>query len=173
MMLVQTSDLYYSAPSAAALYFYLVFLPLFPDAQKGVESAVYFPLECRVDLSSLRTAEGCVAASKSSDTVSALEELTSTWCSMVEQILAESSQMRREADDTGPLAELEYWKLRTAKFTCLIEQIKSHPVRSVIMALHQAKSKLMKVRVMTSIGLLQQNLDRATLCGQQAALSVQ
>ena len=116
------------------------------DAQKGVESAVYFPLECRVDLNSLRTAEGCVTAAKTPDTVVTLEELASSWCAMVEQILAESSQMRREADDTGPLAELEYWKLRTAKFTSLIEQIKSHPVRSVFMTLHQAKSKVMKVR---------------------------
>jgi dynein heavy chain len=30
--------------------------------------------------------------------------------------LAESEQMRREADDIGPTAELAYWKSRMAKF---------------------------------------------------------
>ena len=53
--------------------------------------------------------------------------------------------MRKEADDTGPLVELEYWKQRTAKFTCLIEQVKSLPMRSVLIVLGIAKSKVMKV----------------------------
>ena len=115
------------------------------DADKSIKSAVFFPLECSVDLDTIRTAEGCLAGSKSPDTVAALEGLATEWCHMVEQILAESGQMRREADDTGPLAELEYWKLRTARFTGLIEQIKAHPMRSVFMTLHLAKSKVMKV----------------------------
>lgn len=106
---------------------------------------MFFPLECTVDLDTIRTAEGCSAGSKSLETVAALEGLATKWCHMVEQILAESGQMRREADDTGPLAELEYWKLRTAKFMGLIEQIKAHPMRSVFMVLHLAKSKVMKV----------------------------
>ena len=32
--------------------------------------------------------------------------------------------MRKEADDTGPLTELEYWKQHTAKFSRLVDQIK-------------------------------------------------
>lgn len=61
------------------------------------------------------------------------------------QVLAEGSQMRKEADDTGPLAELEYWKQRTAKFSCLVEQIKTQPCRGVITTLVAAKSKVIKV----------------------------
>ena len=122
------------------------FYPMFPvDAERSIESAVFFPLECSVDLDRLQTAEACSAGSKSAETVAALEGMATEWCHMVEQILAESGQMRREADDTGPLAELEYWKLRTAKFSGLIEQIKAHPMRSVFMVLHLAKSKVMKV----------------------------
>ena len=121
------------------------------DADKSIKSAVFFPLDCSVDLDTIRTAEGCLAGSKSPDTVAALEGLATEWCHMVEQILAESGQMRREADDTGPLAELEYWKLRTARFTGLIEQIKAHPMRSVFMTLHLAKSKVMKVCVCDSL----------------------
>lgn len=54
--------------------------------------------------------------------------------------------MRKEADDTGPLAELEYWKQRTAKFSCLVDQIKSQPCKGVITTLVAAKSKVIKVR---------------------------
>ena len=54
--------------------------------------------------------------------------------------------MRKEADDTGPLAELEYWKQRTAKFSCLVDQIKSQPQRGVLTTLVAAKSKIIKVR---------------------------
>lgn len=53
--------------------------------------------------------------------------------------------MRREADDTGPLAELEHWKLRMARFNSLVEQIKSQEGRAVIKALQLAKSKTLKV----------------------------
>ena len=57
--------------------------------------------------------------------------------------------MRKEADDTGPLAELEYWKQRTAKFSCLVDQIKSQPYRGVITTLVAAKSKVIKVTMTT------------------------
>ena len=67
------------------------------------------------------------------------------WCHQIEQLLAEGNQMRREADDTGPLAELEYWRQRTAKFTFLVEQIKSQPCRGAVMTLVAAKSKVVKV----------------------------
>ena len=32
--------------------------------------------------------------------------------------------MRKEADDTGPLAELEYWQYLTARFNSFLEQLK-------------------------------------------------
>ena len=54
--------------------------------------------------------------------------------------------MRKEADDTGLLAELEYWKQRTGKFSCLVDQIKSQPQKGVLTTLVAAKSKIIKVR---------------------------
>lgn len=59
--------------------------------------------------------------------------------------------MRKEADDTGPLAELEYWKQRTAKFSCLVDQIKTQPCRGVITTLVAAKSKVIKVIIIIII----------------------
>lgn len=69
------------------------------------------------------------------------------------QVLAEGSQMRKEADDTGPLAELEYWKHRTAKFSCLVDQIKTQPCRGVISTLNASKSKIIKVIILQLVPL--------------------
>lgn len=60
-------------------------------------------------------------------------------------MLAESEQMRKEADDTGPMAELEHWKMRMAKFNSLVEQINDCDCRAVLRILHIAKSKTLKV----------------------------
>ena len=62
------------------------------------------------------------------------------------QVLAESEQMRKEADNVGPKAELDYWKKRMAKFNSLFDQIKGPECKTVVGVLHAAKSKLLKVR---------------------------
>jgi hypothetical protein len=67
------------------------------------------------------------------------------------QVLAESEQMRREADDIGPRAELEHWKKRMSKFNYLVDQIKCHEVKAVLGILHAAKSKLIKVEIHLSL----------------------
>ena len=53
--------------------------------------------------------------------------------------------MRKEADDTGPLAELEHWRQLTARFNSILEQVKSLKCRMIINILHIAKSKILKV----------------------------
>lgn len=61
------------------------------------------------------------------------------------QILAENNQLRKEADDVGPRAELEHWKKRLSKFNYLLDQLKSPEVKAVLAMLAAAKSKLLKV----------------------------
>ncbi|XP_021362874.1 dynein heavy chain 5, axonemal-like isoform X1 [Mizuhopecten yessoensis] len=72
------------------------------------------------------------------------EGLLLTWSKQIEQVLAESEQMRREADDIGPTAELAYWKSRMAKFNNLLEQMKSQRVKATIGVLQVAKSKSLR-----------------------------
>ena len=45
-----------------------------------------------------------------------MEELMRNWIKQINQVLTESEQIRREADDIGPSAEVNYWKTRLAKF---------------------------------------------------------
>ena len=61
--------------------------------------------------------------------------------------------MRKEADDTGPMAELEHWRMRMAKFNSLVEQINAFDCRAVLRILHIAKSKTLKVTFFVAKGL--------------------
>ena len=55
--------------------------------------------------------------------------------------------MRKEADNVGPRAELEYWKKRMAKFDSLTTCVKSPQCRVVINVLVASKSKVLQVRL--------------------------
>ncbi len=57
--------------------------------------------------------------------------------------------MRKEADDTGPMAEVEHWRQRMGKFNSLVEQVKTKKCKSVIGILIFAKSKVLKVSLCT------------------------
>ncbi|XP_071801151.1 dynein axonemal heavy chain 5-like isoform X2 [Asterias amurensis] len=95
-------------------------------------------------LDSLKTASDFQQAAAAPDTVEKLEELILQWAKQIEQVLAKSEQMRKEADDIGPSAELDHWKKRMAKFNSLLEQIKSPRCKAVVGVLHAAKSKVLK-----------------------------
>lgn len=45
-----------------------------------------------------------------------LEGVVSLWANQIRQVLTESEQVRKEADDVGPWAELEHWKRRMVTF---------------------------------------------------------
>lgn len=71
--------------------------------------------------------------------------MTAHVCPVYLQVLAENNQLRKEADDLGPRAELEHWKKRLSKFNYLLEQLKGPEVKAVLAILAAAKSKLLKV----------------------------
>jgi len=55
-----------------------------------------------------------------------------------------SEQIQCEADDIGPAAELDHWKRRTARFDCLLCEIRKPRVRAITSALNALKSKQIK-----------------------------
>lgn len=61
------------------------------------------------------------------------------------QVLNESEQLRKDADDLGPRDELYYWKKRMCRFSYLLDQLKRPDVKTVLGVLLFAKSKLIKV----------------------------
>ncbi len=82
-----------------------------------------------------------VNAAHNPEVVSGLEALVSEWCKQIEQVLAESEQMRKEADDIGPNAELAHWKARMVKFNSITDQIKTPGCKKVIGILNAIKSR--------------------------------
>jgi len=92
-------------------------------------------------LDNMRTAADYQGLANNSETLEKLEELLASWSKQIEQVLTESEQIRREADDIGPSAELCYWKSRMAKFNTLLEQIKSPRCKAVVGVHNAAKSK--------------------------------
>ncbi|XP_019624088.1 PREDICTED: dynein heavy chain 8, axonemal-like [Branchiostoma belcheri] len=121
------------------------FLHFLDAAQLNIEGTVNLK-ECeKVDVSKLHTMAEVMTAAGNPEILDACEELVQCWCKQIEQVLAESEQMRKEADDTGPLAELEHWRHLMSKFNSILEQIKGNKCRSVIKVLTAAKSRVLKI----------------------------
>ncbi|KAM4694178.1 LOW QUALITY PROTEIN: dynein axonemal heavy chain 8 [Discoglossus pictus] len=113
-------------------------------AKVSIEGAVELKKIDSIEISNLQSFEGMMAAASNPEIVLKLEGAIMVWYKQIEQILLESEQMRREADDSGPLTELEHWKRMSAKFNFIIEQIKEPNCRTVINALNACRSKVLK-----------------------------
>ncbi|XP_048253391.1 dynein axonemal heavy chain 5-like isoform X2 [Haliotis rufescens] len=121
------------------------FVSVLVGAQESLQEKVTLrPCE-GYELSKIQTAGDYQAVANSSESLEAIESCMHVWVKQIEQVLAESEQMRREADDIGPRAELDHWKKRMSKFNYLLDQIKGSEVKAVLGVLHAAKSKLIKV----------------------------
>ncbi|XP_077975281.1 dynein axonemal heavy chain 8-like [Styela clava] len=121
------------------------FVNYLDSAQMNIDGAVRLSESTTVDLTKYSSPQECTEAANDPEVVVALEELVSGWCKQIEQVLAESEQMRKEADDTGPLAELEHWRFLMSKFNSLLEHIKGKQCKAAISILHTSKSKVLKM----------------------------
>uniref|UniRef100_A0A8C4H102 Dynein, axonemal, heavy chain 5 n=1 Tax=Dicentrarchus labrax TaxID=13489 RepID=A0A8C4H102_DICLA len=96
------------------------------------------------DLRVLKGPSDYMAAANSTEATEKVEACMKVWIKQIEQVLAESDQLRKEADDLGPRAELDHWKKRMSRFNYLLDQLKSPDVKAVLGVLLMAKSKLIK-----------------------------
>ncbi|XP_026147559.1 dynein heavy chain 5, axonemal isoform X2 [Mastacembelus armatus] len=92
----------------------------------------------------LRSPADYVAAANNRELVECLEDIVSEWTKQIKQVLTESEQMRKEADDVGPSAELEHWKRRMVTFNSLIEEVKCPEVKRTLGVLQVAKSRTLR-----------------------------
>ncbi|XP_034553818.1 dynein heavy chain 5, axonemal isoform X3 [Notolabrus celidotus] len=119
------------------------FVSVLAGAQESLQEKITLK-ECDTfDLQVLKTPSDYVAAANSAETTEKIEACMKIWIKQIEQILAESDQLRK-ADDLGPRAELDYWKKRMSRFNYLLDQLKSPEVKAVLGVLLLAKSKLIK-----------------------------
>uniref|UniRef100_A0A8B9I210 Dynein axonemal heavy chain 5 n=1 Tax=Anser brachyrhynchus TaxID=132585 RepID=A0A8B9I210_9AVES len=95
-------------------------------------------------ISNLQNPSDYITAGSNREVTEKLEEALMIWIKQIRQVLVESEQMRREADDIGPSAELEHWKSRMSSFNSLLDEIKSSRVKKIISILQAARSKTLK-----------------------------
>ncbi|XP_043921722.1 dynein axonemal heavy chain 5-like [Protopterus annectens] len=101
--------------------------------------------ECETyDLKALKGPSDYLTAANSTEALEKIETCMKVWIKQIEQVLAESDQLRKEADDLGPRAELDHWKKRMSRFNYLLDQLKAQEVKAVLGVLTVAKSKLLK-----------------------------
>ena len=73
-------------------------------------------------------------------------QVLAEWCKQTEALLAESGAGTATSlnDESGPDTELEFWRVRMAKFNSVTEQIKSKECRLVMGVCSTARSKQYK-----------------------------
>ncbi|XP_041823849.1 dynein heavy chain 5, axonemal [Melanotaenia boesemani] len=101
-------------------------------------------LELPGTISQLSSPADYIAAAKNSDLVEQLEGVVSVWTNQIRHVMTENEQMRKEAHDIGPSAELEYWKRRTVVFSSMLEEIKHPLVKRTLGVLQVAKSRTIR-----------------------------
>ncbi|XP_014864164.1 PREDICTED: dynein heavy chain 5, axonemal [Poecilia mexicana] len=120
------------------------FVSVLASAQESLQEKVTLK-ECDTfDLRVLKSPADYMAAANSAEATEKIEACVKVWIKQIEQVLAESNQLRKEADDLGPRAELDHWKKRMARFNYLLDQLKTPEVSAVLGVLLLAKSKLIK-----------------------------
>lgn len=121
------------------------FVSVLDGAQDTLEDKVQLK-ECEREdlLKNIRGPSDYNNAANNTETLMAVEECMAVWMKQIEQVLAESEQMRREADNIGPRAELDYWKKRMSRFNFILDQLKGNEVKKVLGILAAAKSKTIR-----------------------------
>ncbi|KAM6224385.1 dynein axonemal heavy chain 5 [Rhynchocyon petersi] len=120
------------------------FVSVLSGAQESLKEKVNLQ-KCDIfELHALREPVDFLAIANNPETLEKVESCMKIWIKQTEQVLAENNQLRKEADDLGPRAELEHWKKRLSKFNYLLDQLKSPDVKAVLAVLAAAKSKLLK-----------------------------
>ncbi|XP_069469880.1 dynein axonemal heavy chain 5 [Ambystoma mexicanum] len=121
------------------------FVGVLSGAQESLTEKVNLEKCASYDLKCLKGPADYMTVVNSTDSLEKIEICMTGWIKQIEQVLTESNQLRKEADDLGPRAELDHWKKRLSKFNYLLDQLKSPDVKAVIGVLTTAKSKLLKI----------------------------
>ncbi|KAG2377570.1 hypothetical protein C9374_009086 [Naegleria lovaniensis] len=77
------------------------------------------------------------------DVISSFEEAVSTWMGDIDALLNEVTAVREEDDESGPAAELDYWKSRMAKFNSITDQLRGKVCKTVLSVLKAKKSPIL------------------------------
>ncbi|XP_077383165.1 dynein axonemal heavy chain 5 isoform X2 [Festucalex cinctus] len=121
------------------------FVSVLAGAQESLQEKVTLKACDTFDVRVLKGPSDYMAAANNTETIEKIEGCMKVWIKQIEQVLAESDQLRKEAEDLGPRSELDHWKKRMSRFNYLLDQLKSSDVKAVLGVLLMAKSKIIKL----------------------------
>ncbi|KAF8766676.1 Dynein heavy chain 5 like protein [Argiope bruennichi] len=119
-MWCDTTDFSYVLPAAYENLLYT--LDATADAFKVSHLGITRGLTLRQSSVALAEATAAEDEMPSQETTKEAENLINVWKDQIEQLLTESSYLRKESDLHGPRTELEYWKCRRDSFGFLVYQ---------------------------------------------------
>ncbi|KAM4041697.1 dynein axonemal heavy chain 8 [Anomaloglossus baeobatrachus] len=118
-----------------------------------MEGAVTLDTITSIDFATMQSYEGIRAAVSDKAMIARCEGALMVWLSQIRKVMSESEQIRKEADDSGPVTELEHWIRLYVRFSFIIEQVKGENFKAIIVVLAMAKSKLIKMWKELDIGI--------------------
>ncbi|XP_027499866.1 dynein heavy chain 5, axonemal-like isoform X4 [Corapipo altera] len=121
------------------------FVGTLSSSRQNIEDKIQLTkVDIDIYVSNLQNPSDYIIAGSNTEVTERLEEVIRIWTKQIRQVLVEREQIRREADDVGPSAELEHWKTRMSSFNSLLDEIKSSRVKKIISILQAARSKTLK-----------------------------
>ncbi|OAD58895.1 Dynein heavy chain 8, axonemal [Eufriesea mexicana] len=109
-----------------------------------LENTIKFYIDWNVYNRYLESLENNKKSISNPEAIHAIENNVRLWMKSMERAVVQSQQLRRETETMGPNAELSYWRRLLARFSSIIEHIKSPFTQKYIEFLTKIKSKHMK-----------------------------
>lgn len=110
-----------------------------------LESAVKFNINEELYKQQIQSDSLMRVITDNSEFLPQVESVVRAWSKLIERVLTQFQQLRRENEFVGPMVEIEYWRRQLARFTSIVDFIKSEECQVHINTLALGKSKLLKV----------------------------
>ena len=91
--------------------------------------------------------QAIIDASKDLVVLKIFDEILDKWIRKVNQLIIQSDEIRLESDDTGPMAELNHFRIIAFKFNSVLEQLKEPESKLLIQVLNAAGNRKLLVRL--------------------------
>lgn len=81
----------------------------------------------------------------SNEMLTHFENIFTEWTEQIEKFIEDTESTKQEDKDAGPKSELEFWRKRMQKLTCISEQLRSKNCKTVYNVLTQASQNTTEV----------------------------
>ncbi|GFQ71799.1 dynein heavy chain 8, axonemal [Trichonephila clavata] len=121
------------------------FIQYIEATEENYKHLVKFQDSKKIDISGVKTFADCEKLVIFDEKVLLVEQMMADWIRIIQEVIAESGQIRMEADDVGPLHELRYWRYILCRLSSVVDFVQSDKFQTVIKILIAAQSRILKL----------------------------